>query len=156
MCLMVFEDYFAKAHSIAEKAHAGQKDIAGEDYIKHPIKVSSECDSCKGKIVALLHDVVEDSDITIDDIRAEIPDEEILTAIVLLTKTKKDRYGDGYVEYLTRIKNNDLAREVKIADLQHNMILSRLPVITDRDLKRQKKYQASLDFLKGVSTEYKM
>lgn len=142
--------YYIAAFEIATRAHLHQKDIGGKPYIFHPITVSKQCQSSKAKIVALLHDVLEDSDITIEEIEREIPDKEILHAITLLTKKSQDKKGAGYVEYLRRIKADAIAREVKVADLVHNMDLSRLPRITERDTKRQDKYRQSLEFLSGA------
>lgn len=150
-----FIQYYTDAFAIATKAHLSQKDIGGKPYILHPIEVARHCISDKAKIVAILHDVIEDSDIQIEDIRKIIPDEEILSAIVLLTKTVNDRKGVGYVEYLKRIKANEIACEVKIADLMHNMDLSRIPQLSDWDRRRQIKYRNSLDFLLGKTDEYK-
>lgn len=143
-----FNLYYETALKIAIFAHCGQKDIGNEPYILHPLLVSENCRTDKGKITALLHDVVEDSDLTIEDIKKRIPDEEILTALNLLTKKETDRNGQGYQCYLCRIKNNSIACEVKMADLRHNMDLSRISrPLTNWDFRRQEKYQKSLDFL---------
>ena len=149
-----FSILFIKAIRIALQAHGGQVDKAGEPYILHPLSVFSKCETEKGKIVAILHDVVEDSPITLADIQKEIPDQEIIDAVDLLTKKEADKKRQGYKCYLCRIKSNEIAREVKIADLKHNMDLSRLKVVTERDIKRQKKYQKSLDFLQCKSCDF--
>lgn len=150
-----FVQIYNKAIRIAIIAHYGQRDISGEPYILHPLIVSEKCISDEGKIVALLHDVVEDSLITIEDIRKKIPREDILTAIFLLTKVEGDKKGEGYKKYLERIKANELAREVKIADLKHNMDLSRINrPLTEWDKKRQTKYIKSFDYLTGKTKEY--
>lgn len=128
------------ALEIAKKAHAGQVDKAGKDYIEHPIYVSSLVDSPEAKAVALLHDVLEDSDYTSEDLlEAGVP-REIVEAVEILTKQS----GESYDEYLSKIKMNDLARVVKIADLTHNSDLTRLPEVTFSDLERQQKYQQAI------------
>lgn len=131
------------AFLIAKKAHAGQIDKAGKDYIQHPIYVSSLVETPEAKIVALLHDVLEDSEYTSDDLlNAGIAD-EIVKAVEILTKQS----GESYNDYLIKIKNNNLARIVKIADLTHNSDLTRLEKVTFKDLERQKKYKQAIKFL---------
>ena len=131
------------AYAIALVAHKGQVDKAGVDYINHPLTVASKCKSEKAKIVALLHDVVEDTKVTLDDLRLFF-DDEIVDAIDLLTH----REGDAYVTYLSRIKNNEIARIVKLADLENNMDLSRLPNPTEWDYQRlENKYRPAYKFL---------
>jgi (p)ppGpp synthase/HD superfamily hydrolase len=133
-----------KALEVARKAHEGQKDKAGADYILHPLSVAGMLELEQEKIVALLHDVVEDSDMTLSDLLEMGFEEEIVKAVGLLTKD-----GTHYGEYLNRIKLNPLAREVKIADLRHNMDLSRIPDPTEKDLHRVEKYKNSLEFLQA-------
>ena len=94
-------------------------------------------------IAALLHDVVEDSDLTFDDLSKEFP-KEMIEALKLLTHQK----GVPYMDYIAKIKTNDIAKAVKIADLRHNSDLTRLENITDKDFERVKKYQKALKFLK--------
>lgn len=124
------------------KAHKGQKDKAGRMYIFHPFKVALTSKGYKTKIVALLHDVVEDSNITIQDLSKHF-DKDIILAVDCITKKK----GQDYQEYLNIIKDNELARKVKIADLIHNSDLSRLKIITEKDYKRKEKYQKAIQFL---------
>ncbi|MCW6665483.1 GTP pyrophosphokinase [Aerococcaceae bacterium NML191219] len=131
------------ALKIAEKAHAGQVDKAGKDYIEHPIYVSSLVDSPEAKAVALLHDVLEDSDFTAEDLLVAGLPREIVEAVEILTKQS----GESYDEYLSKIKRNDLARVVKIADLTHNSDLTRLHEVTQQDLDRQEKYREAIMFL---------
>ena len=95
------------------------------------------------KTVALLHDVVEDSDWTLEDLRKEGLPEEVVQAVGILTKKR----NENYEEYILRVKQNPLARQVKLADLQHNSDLSRLANVTDRDRKRVAKYQKAIAFL---------
>lgn len=128
------------ALKIARLAHRGQVDKAGKDYIHHPIYVSNLVESQEAKVVALLHDVLEDSDYTAGDLlNAGVP-YKIVEAVEILTKQPEESYD----EYLSKIKRNDLARAVKIADLTHNSDLTRLPSITFKDLERQQKYQQAI------------
>ena len=133
-----------KALEIATLAHKGQVDKVGKDYINHPIAVSNMCTSIKAKIVGLLHDVVEDTDVSLDDLSNYFtPD--IIEAISLLTKT----YPLDINKYYKDIKNNPLAKEVKLADLSHNMDMSRFEgyIITNQDIERRDKYQKYYEYL---------
>lgn len=150
-----FFELYNIALKIAIIAHDGQKDRGGHPYILHPITVSENCITAKAKIVALLHDVIEDSFMTIDDLKKEINDEDIIIAVDLLTKKTQKLNDFDYVNYLYNIKNNKLAREVKISDIRHNMNLSRLSYSpTPNDYKRQNKYKKSLDFLLDITDCY--
>ena len=131
------------AYAIALVAHKGQVDKAGVDYINHPLAVSSKVKGDNAKIVALLHDVVEDTKVTLDDLRLFF-DDEIVEAINLLTHKEED----DYMTYLAKIKENELARMVKLADLENNMDLSRLPNPTEFDYQRlENKYKPAYKFL---------
>ena len=131
------------ALSIAKKAHAGQVDKAGTDYIKHPIYVARQVTSNQEKAVALLHDVIEDSNVTANDLLAAGLPSEVVAAVQTLTKKK----GQSYQEYLEKVKLNNLARVVKLVDLKHNSDLSRLKSVTDTDFKRIKKYKNAIQYL---------
>ena len=131
------------ALSIATEAHRGQFDKAGIDYIEHPIFVASQVDSEEEKAVALLHDVIEDSSVTAEELlNAGLP-ETVVTAVQILSKKK----GQDYQTYLKTVKSNPLARAVKLADLKHNSDLLRLETITDKDLERLEKYKKDIDYL---------
>ena len=132
-----------KAYEIAKKAHLGQIDKAGEDYIKHPEKVASFVSSDEEKAVAYLHDVIEDTELTLEDLREYGFSEEVLKAVDVITKKK----GQDYQTYLNSAKENKLARVVKLADLRHNSDLTRLINITEKDVERREKYQQAIDFL---------
>ena len=132
-----------KAYEIAKKAHLGQIDKAGEDYIKHPEKVASFVSSDEEKSVAYLHDVIEDTELTLEDLREYGFSEEVLKAVDVITKKK----GQDYQTYLNSVKENKLARVVKLADLRHNSDLTRLINITEKDIERKEKYQKAIDFL---------
>ncbi|VRD77110.1 metal dependent phosphohydrolase, HD region [Streptococcus pneumoniae] len=131
------------ALAIAKKAHAGQVDKAGVDYIQHPLYVASQVNTEQEKAVALLHDVIEDSDITATDLFASGLSNEVVTAVQILTKKK----GQSYQEYLGKVKSNNLARVVKLADLKHNSDLSRLKSVTNTDYERVKKYKNAIYYL---------
>ena len=131
------------ALSIAKKAHAGQVDKAGIDYIQHPLYVASQVKTEQEKAVALLHDVLEDSDITAADLLAYGLSNEVVTAVQTLTKKK----GQSYQDYLEKVKSNDLARVVKLADLKHNSDLSRLKSVTNTDYDRVEKYKNAIRYL---------
>ena len=131
-----------KAYEIAKKAHLGQIDRAGEDYIKHPEKVASFVNSDEEKAVAYLHDVIEDTELTLEDLREYGFSEEVLKAVDVITKKK----GQDYQTYLNSVKENKLARVVKLADLGHNSDLTRLIDITEKDRERKEKYQKTIDF----------
>ncbi|WP_458408140.1 GTP pyrophosphokinase [Anaerotignum sp.] len=126
-----------KAVKLAEKAHQGQVDKGGHPYILHPKRVMERCETETEKITAMLHDVLEDSDYTLENLREEGFSEEILEALVCLTHQK----GEGYMAYIERICCNPLAARVKCADLQDNMDLSRIPHPTEKDFRRLEKYK---------------
>jgi len=137
------EGRVGEAYRIAQKAHQGQKDKAGADYINHPVTVASNVgDDESAIIVALLHDVVEDTDITLNDLNAFLLPKE-LEALQMLTHDE----SVPYMEYIEQISHNWLATSVKMADLKHNMDLSRLAIVTEKDRKRVKKYENALQYL---------
>ena len=131
------------ALAIAKKAHAGQVDKAGVDYIQHPLYMASQVKTEQEKAVALLHDVLEDSDITAADLLAYGLSNEVVTAVQTLTKKK----GQSYQDYLEKVKSNNLARVVKLADLKHNSDLSRLKTVSNTDYERVKKYKNAIRYL---------
>ncbi|WP_308557006.1 HD domain-containing protein [uncultured Sneathia sp.] len=131
------------ALKITTEAHKGQVDKAGVPYINHPLTVASLVDTEEEKIVALLHDTIEDTSITEQDLIDYGFPNKIVEAVKLLTHNK----NVPYMDYVAKIKDNELARKVKIADLTHNSDLSRLKEITDKDKKRYEKYQKALLYL---------
>ena len=131
------------ALSIARQAHEGQLDKAGVDYIKHPIYVASQVETEEEKAVALLHDVLEDSSVTAEELLIAGLPETVVTTVQVLTK----QTGQDYQTYLQAVKSNPLACRVKLADLKHNSDLSRLTSITEKDRARLKKYKKAIDFL---------
>lgn len=137
---------FAKEFS--KRVHFGQVDKAGAEYYKHPEAVASLCDTDDEKIVAYLHDTVEDTDTTVEMIRSMFG-EKIAEAVDYISHPK----GMPYMEQIKRLSVNDIARHVKEADLIHNMDLSRLPTVTDRDVRRCAKYAVAYDYLRCVDAE---
>lgn len=130
-----------RAIEIAAKAHSGQKDKANDVYVLHPLRVMLRLSSAEARIAAVLHDVVEDTCVTLDVLREEGFDEQVLAAIGSLTKREDDDY-DAFIE---RVAQNSLARQVKIEDLKDNMDLSRLGrEPTDHDVERNAKYGKAL------------
>lgn len=138
---MTLED----AICFAANAHRGELRRTGQPYILHPIRVMLKVDSPEERMVAILHDVVEDTDCTLDDLRGLGCTEEVVVAIDCLSR----REGESYDDFVERSAANPLARKVKLADLEDNMDLSRLPKITRKDLKRQERYKKAYTRLTG-------
>ena len=136
-----------KAIAIAVNAHIGQVDKAGKAYILHPLRLMMKMDIEEAMIVAVLHDTVEDTNVTIESLRQEGFSENILAAVEAVTRKE----GEPYVDFIQRIKPNPLATKVKIADLEDNSDLSRLDNPTEKDLKRNEKYIAALASLRAKS-----
>lgn len=126
-----------KAIEIANRAHKGQVDKAGAPYILHPLRVMMAQENKIERICAVLHDVVEDSEITLDDIREEGFSEEIIEVLDCLTKRARESYNN----FIGRILGNETACRVKLADLCDNMDITRIKNPTDKDTERIKKYQ---------------
>ena len=144
---MEYIELYTKALEIAKECHKGQKDKGGHDYIGHPIRVSDRCMSAKAAITGLLHDTIEDSDMTPERLLGLGFPADIVSVVDILTKRK----GDKYADYIERIGANRIAREVKIADLEDNMDITRLQYpLTDRDLSRLNKYLKSWKYLKSI------
>ena len=140
-----------RAIQIAVQAHAGQVDKSDQPYILHPLRVMRQFSNSQRneQIVAVLHDVIEDSDWTIEAIKAEQFSDEVCDALQAMTKTKQDDYEE---DYITRIAENRLATKVKIADLQDNLTVTRLQQLTEVDVQRVNKYLRSLRRLQTVLT----
>ena len=126
-----------RAIEIALEAHRNQKDRSNRPYILHPLHLMQQMDGEIEMIAAVLHDVVEDSTITLDDLRGEGFATEAIDAVALLTH---DKAAMSYEEYVRRIKPNPLARKIKLADLTHNMDLRRISHLDEADFRRMEKY----------------
>jgi (p)ppGpp synthase/HD superfamily hydrolase len=125
-----------KAILIAVQAHQGQEDKAGDPYILHPLRVMLRMDTETETIAAILHDIVEDTRWTKDDLRKEGFSEEVLEVVDCLTRKEKE----SYEEFIERVKLNPIARKVKLADLEDNMDVKRIKEPKEKDWERLKKY----------------
>lgn len=132
-----------KALSIALQAHKGQQDKAGKPYILHVLRVMMAVNKTDEKIVALLHDAIEDSNITFQDLEKESFPQFVIEAVKLLTKTNHQ----DYIEYIRNIQKNEIAKSVKISDLNDNMNLKRIKQLSDKDRLRMEKYKKALNIL---------
>ncbi|MBQ8049386.1 MAG: hypothetical protein IJ271_07010 [Bacteroidales bacterium] len=135
-----------RAIQIATEAHKGQFDKAGREYIGHPIRVMEMGKTEDEKIVGVLHDVIEDTDWTFERLEAEGFSQEIINALRCVTKTSEN---ENYDDFIDRVKKNPLAVAVKINDLTDNMDIRRLPYLSDKDVKRLKKYLKAYKRLTG-------
>ena len=126
-----------RAIEIATEAHKGQFDKSGKDYIGHPLRVMEMGKNEEERIVGVLHDVVEDTPWTFEMLEAEGFSSEIIAALKCVTKISENENYDDFIE---RVKKNPLAVAVKINDLTDNMDIRRLPYLSDKDVKRLKKY----------------
>ena len=135
-----------KAISLALRVHAGQTDRYGHPYILHPLHVMLQMDTEQEMTAAVLHDVIEDSELTLDDLQEEGFSEPVLEAVRLMTHEKE---SVSYEEYVRNLKPNPIARKIKLADLQHNMDISRMDKVRERDLDRLEKYRRAWELLTG-------
>lgn len=138
-----------KAIRIAAQAHEGQLDRYGEPYILHPFRVMSRVHSEDEKMAAILHDVIEDSDWTLEALSNEDFSAIVLKAVDDLTR----RDGEDYMDYINRLKSNPIARRVKLADLEDNMDLRRLNTISKKDVERLARYHEAWIILKKIEEE---
>ena len=131
---------------IAVRAHAGAVDKAGQPYILHPLRVMLRLATETERVVAILHDVVEDSAVTLDDLRAEGFSTEVVEAIDHVTR----RADESYEAFIERIAPHPLARRVKLADLEDNMDMTRLVVLDERGAERMQRYLRSWQRLRAA------
>jgi len=143
------------AEEIAKKAHKGQKDKAGKDYFSsHLSFVANSLSNPLQRAIGFLHDVIEDTEYTketlynelivkgVDELEADI----VVSTVDILSRKENESYNS----YIKKIKNNSLARIVKIADMKHNSDLSRLETTNDEDIKRTNKYKDKIKFLESI------
>ncbi len=128
---------------IAAQAHEGQLDKSGEPYILHPLRLMMQMDTDTERMIAVLHDVVEDSEWTLERLRAAGFDEEVVTAVGHLSRQPDETYDD----FIRRIQPHPLAVKVKLADLTDNMNVRRLQTITAKDHERLEKYHRAWQVL---------
>ena len=140
---MLYTTLTKKAMKIAFEAHKNQSDKNGLPYIYHPVHLAEQMDCEDSICVALLHDVVEDTSMTFEELQAEGFSKEVIEALKLLT------HDDAvpYMEYVKEIKKNPIATKVKLADLRHNSDLTRLDDVNEKALKRVEKYKKAIGLL---------
>ena len=140
---MIYTEMTKKALKLCFAAHKDQTDKSGMPYVFHPFHLAEQMPDEDTTIVALLHDVIEDTPYTLDDLRAMGFNEQVLDALALMTHDKRIPYMD----YVAKIKGNKIARTVKLADLKHNSDLSRLDTVDEKALKRIEKYRQAIALL---------
>lgn len=131
---------------LAVQAHKGQRDKTGQPYILHPLRVMFRLATEAERIVGVLHDVIEDTKYTPDDLRQMGYSEEVLVALDGVTK----REGESYEDFALRAKANPISRRVKLADLEDNMDVRRLPGVTAKDAERLDRYRKAWAVLQGI------
>ncbi len=140
---MIYSNLTKKALILSYEKHNGQYDKANMPYIFHPFHIAEQMDDEISTIVALLHDVLEDTDTTEQELLDMGFSKEVVDALKLLTKPK----NMPYFEYIKKVKTNKIAKKVKLVDLEHNKDLTRLDVVTEKDLKRVEKYNEAINIL---------
>lgn len=140
---MIYTEMTKKAMKLCFAAHKDQTDKSGVPYVFHPIHLAEQMDTEETVIAALLHDVVEDTAYTVQDIADMGFSRKITDALALLTHDEQV----SYMEYISWVKENEIAKAVKLADLKHNSDLSRLDVVSDKSLARMKKYEEAIALL---------
>ena len=134
------------AIALAVAAHAGQKDKAGQPYVLHVLRVMMRLPDDAARKVGVMHDVVEDSSLTLEEIAESGFDPDIVEALDAVTR----RDGEPYMDYVRRAAANPIGYRVKLADLEDNMDLSRIPDPTDRDRSRLEKYRKAQRFIRHL------
>ena len=143
---MIYTDMTKKAINIMYKCHKDQFDKSGAPYVFHPWHVAEQMKDADSTVVALLHDTVEDTNMTFKELKEYGFNERIMCALKLLTHEK----NIDYYEYIKKVGNNPLARTVKIADLEHNMEIDRLNNIKKEDIDRIEKYKSCHNYLVSI------
>ncbi|MGN1014550.1 MAG: HD domain-containing protein [Butyricicoccus sp.] len=140
---MIYTEQTRHAMRLAYQAHHGQVDKSGVPYIFHPIHVAEQMNDENSTTAALLHDVVEDTEWTLEDLKREGFAPEVLEAVRLLTHDP----AEPYLDYVRRLGGNPIARAVKLADLRHNSDPTRMPCADDSAAKRREKYRKAMVLL---------
>lgn len=133
------------AIALAAKAHQGQTDKAGAPYILHPLRMMLRLATLEERMVAMLHDVVEDCGWTIEQLREQGFSEAVVRGVESLTKQE----GESYENFVLRAAGNPIGRRVKLADLEDNSDLSRIASPTAKDYERVEKYRRAIEVLNG-------
>lgn len=144
---MIYTESTKKALKLLFEKHKNQVDKAGIPYVFHPFHVAECMDDEDSTVVALLHDIVEDTDITFEDLKNMGFNDNVIEALKLLTHT----WSVNYFDYIKNISQNDIATKVKLADLSHNSDLTRLDNVTKRDIKRVEKYKKCIEYLNNIN-----
>jgi len=142
---MIYTEMTKKAVNLMYEKHKDQKDKSGLPYVFHPWHVAESMDDEISTCVALLHDVIEDTDTTVDEIRDMGFPDEVCRALQLLTHDK----SVDYETYIKKISTDPVAKKVKLSDLKHNSDLTRLPDPDSKALLRKEKYKRCIDFLEN-------
>ncbi len=140
---MIYTDLTRKAITVAYNAHQGQLDRAGLPYILHPLHVAEQMKDEDTCVVALLHDVIEDTDLTLENLREYGFTEAQIEGVRVMTREE----DEDYFEYIRSVKTNPLALAVKLEDLKHNSDVTRIIEMTERDLQRLEKYKKAMEIL---------
>lgn len=140
---MIYTELTMRAMKLCYQAHAGQMDKGGLPYVFHPFHVAEQMDDEISTTVALLHDIVEDTPMTLDELRAADYPPEVVEAIDALSRRESERYMD----YVDRLKKNPLAKKVKLADLAHNSDQTRIPNPTEKVRNMWKRYERAKERL---------
>lgn len=142
---MIYTPDTKKALALCFEAHKEQKDKSGMPYVFHPFHLAEQMKDENTTVVALLHDVIEDTEHTLDDLREMGFCSDVVEAISLMTHDA----GTPYMEYVKQIKANPIAKAVKLADLHHNSDMTRLDTVTPRDEERAEKYRRAIELLES-------
>lgn len=140
---MLYTDKTKRAMILCFEAHRDQKDKSGLPYVFHPFHLADQMQTEETTIVALLHDVAEDTDITLEDLAKEGFGPEVMQALKLLTHDE----SVDYMDYVRAVKENPIAKAVKLADLRHNSDLSRLDAVDEKALERRQRYLQAMALL---------
>ena len=146
---MIYTEKTKRAIKLCFKAHADQFDKSGIPYAHHPLHLAEQMDDEESTIVALLHDVVEDTNYTLNDLKGMGFGDNVTKALRLLTHDPET----PYMEYIQAISANPLAKKVKLADLEHNSDVSRLNhAPTEKDIQRIEKYEQAIAYLNNIDS----
>lgn len=140
---MIYTDLTKKALKLCFESHKEQVDKSGMPYVFHPFHLAEQMTDEATTVVALLHDVIEDTELTFEDLQQQGFGEEIITALKHLTHDD----NTPYMDYIAEIKKNHIATKVKLADLRHNSDLTRLDIVDEKALKRKEKYEKAIKIL---------
>lgn len=140
---MIYTEYTKLAMKICYEAHKNQLDKSGLPYVFHPFHIAEQMKDEDTVTAALLHDVVEDTSVTIDDLKNYGFSEEVISAVAALTHDP----DTDYMDYIARVKKNPIAAAVKLEDLKHNSDLTRLDEVTAKDIQRNEKYKKAIALL---------